>query len=58
MLPGKARAACVAGIGLFKGMQYIVAKMIAQQGLYIHSGLTLSTTQLEIICGAVKKPLG
>jgi perosamine synthetase len=36
---------------------YPVAEMIAKQGLYLPSGLTLSEQQIDRVCGAVKKIL-
>jgi len=43
--------------GLFKGENYPVAVRLAQQGLYIPSGLALSERQLEKVCEVVRKVL-
>jgi perosamine synthetase len=42
---------------LFRDEHYPVAERIAQQGLYLPSGLALTEAQLEQVCGAVKKVL-
>jgi perosamine synthetase len=42
-------------MGLFKGEQYPVAERIAQQGLYLPSGLTLTEEQMDIVSTAVKE---
>jgi perosamine synthetase len=43
--------------GLFVNEHYPVAKRIARQGLYLPSGLTLSESQLDEVCLAVRKVL-
>jgi perosamine synthetase len=43
--------------GFFKGEKYPVAERIAQQGLYLPSGLTLTEAQLDQVCQAVEKIL-
>jgi perosamine synthetase len=43
--------------GLFQGDQHPVAERIAQQGLYLPSGLALSEDQLEQVCDAVSTVL-
>jgi perosamine synthetase len=43
--------------GLFAGERYPVAELIARRGLYLPSGLTLTETQIETVCLAVKKVL-
>jgi perosamine synthetase len=43
--------------GLFFGEHYPVAERLARRGLYLPSGLTLTESQLEMVCRAVKKVL-
>jgi perosamine synthetase len=43
--------------GLFRGERYPVADRLARQGLYLPSGMTLTETQLERVCEAVRKVL-
>jgi len=43
--------------GLFRGERYPIAERIAQQGLYLPSGLALTESQLDQICEAVRKVL-
>ena len=43
--------------GLFTGEQYPVADMLAERGLYLPSGLTLTAAQIERVCDAVKEIL-
>jgi perosamine synthetase len=40
--------------GLFVGEQYPVAEKIARQGLYLPSGLTLTSEQIDTVCRSVK----
>ncbi len=42
-------------MGLFKGERYPVSEEIARQGLYLPSGLTLTETQIEKVCTAIKE---
>lgn len=42
------------GQGLFTGENYPVAEHIARQGLYLPSGLTLTETQIDLVCDMVK----
>jgi len=42
-------------MGLFKGERYPVSEEIARQGLYLPSGLTLTVTQIEKVCTAIKE---
>jgi perosamine synthetase len=44
--------------GLFQGEHYPVVERIARQGLYLPSGLALTESQLDQVCGAVRKELG
>lgn len=44
-------------IGLSKGGHYPVAERIAQQGLYLPSGLTISSEQITAVSNAVKEVL-
>ena len=44
-------------MGLFREDCFPVAERIARQGLYLPSGLTLSETQMDEVCDAVKKVL-
>jgi perosamine synthetase len=46
-----------ADMGLFKGEKFPVAERIAQQGLYLPSGLTLTDAQLDQVCQAIEKIL-
>jgi perosamine synthetase len=43
--------------GLFVGEQYPVAELLARQGLYLPSGLSLSLAQLEEVCSVVGEEL-
>jgi len=43
--------------GLFAGERYPVAERIARRGLYLPSGLTLSESQLDQVCDAVREVL-
>ncbi len=43
--------------GLFQGESYPVAERIARQGFYLPSGLTLTESQVDQVCDAVKKCL-
>ena len=42
------------GRGMVTGESYPVAERIARQGLYLPSGLTLTETQIDLICDTVK----
>jgi len=42
------------GMGLFVGERYPVAERIAQQGLYLPSGHTLTEEQIECVCDAMR----
>ena len=42
------------GRGMFTGEKYPVAERIARQGLYLPSGLTLTETQIDLVCDTVK----
>jgi perosamine synthetase len=44
-------------MSFFKGEKYPVAELIARQGLYLPSGLTLTDNQLNAVCLAVEKIL-
>jgi len=44
-------------MGLFLNEKYPVAEHIAHQGLYLPSGLTLTESQLDKVCNAVRKVL-
>ncbi len=44
-------------MGFFKGEQYPVTERIAQQGLYLPSGLTLTENQIEKVCQAIREIL-
>lgn len=44
--------------GLFKNEKYPVAEMIARQGLYLPSGLTITKGQIETVATVVKEVLG
>jgi perosamine synthetase len=44
-------------IGLFTGERYPVAERLAEQGLYLPSGLALTGEQLDEVCAAVQKAL-
>jgi len=44
-------------MGLFKDEHYPVAEMIARQGLYLPSGLTLIEEEIDIVTNAVRKAL-
>lgn len=44
-------------LGMFKMEQYPVAELIARRGLYLPSGLTLTETQLDQVCDAVRSVL-
>jgi len=43
--------------GLFLDERYPVSDRIARQGLYLPSGLTLTESQLDQVCEAVRKIL-
>jgi perosamine synthetase len=43
--------------GLFQEERYPVAERIAQQGLYLPSGLAMTEAQLEQVCDTVRKVL-
>jgi perosamine synthetase len=45
------------GMGLFRDERYPVAERIARQGLYLPSGLTLTESQLDQVCDAVRSIL-
>lgn len=44
--------------GLFKGERYPVTERIARRGLYLPSGLTLSSDQMDAVCAAVREVVG
>lgn len=44
-------------MGLFEGERHPVAERIARQGLYLPSGMTLNSQQLEQVCAAVRHVL-
>jgi perosamine synthetase len=44
-------------MGLFEGEHYPVTEHISRQGLYLPSGMTLSESQLDKVCLAVRKVL-
>jgi perosamine synthetase len=44
--------------GLFLGEHFPISERIARQGLYLPSGLTLTESQLNQVCAAVRKVLG
>jgi perosamine synthetase len=44
-------------MGLFNGENYPVTELLAEQGLYIPSGLTLTDQQIEAVVTAVKEAL-
>jgi len=44
-------------MGLFLGEHYPVAELIARQGLYLPSGMTLTEAQLDQVCQAVQRVL-
>ncbi len=44
-------------MGLFQNEHYPVTEHIARQGLYLPSGMTITETQIEQVCRAVKKIL-
>jgi len=41
-------------MGLFRGERYPVAERLARQGLYLPGGLTLTETQIDQVCDAVR----
>ena len=41
-------------MGLFRDEKYPVAERISRQGLYLPSGLTLTETQIDVVCDTVK----
>lgn len=45
-------------MGLFQGEHYPVTEHIARQGLYLPSGMTITETQVEQVCQAIRKTLG
>lgn len=45
-------------MGLFHGERHPVAERIARRGLYVPSGLALTTDQIEVVCDAVRTALG
>jgi perosamine synthetase len=45
-------------LGLFEGESYPVAERLARRGLYLPSGLALSSTQIDEVCDAVAEVLG
>lgn len=45
-------------LGLFRGERYPVSERLARQGLYLPSGIALTSTQLETVCAAVREVLG
>ena len=45
-------------MGLFIGEHYPVAELIARQGLYLPSGMTLTESQVDQVCAAVERVLG
>jgi perosamine synthetase len=44
-------------MGLFLNEKHPVAERIARQGLYLPSGLTLTETQIDLVCDTVKAVL-
>lgn len=44
-------------MGLFTNEHYPVAEKLARQGLYLPSGLTLTESQMDLVCEAVRKVL-
>jgi perosamine synthetase len=44
--------------GLFRGESYPVTERLARRGLYVPSGLTLTESQIEIVCAAIRDVLG
>ncbi len=45
-------------MGLFRGERYPVAEWLARRGLYLPSGMALTESQIEQVCGAVREILG
>ena len=45
-------------MGLFRGEAYPISERIARRGLYLPSGLALTTEQIESVVRAVKEALG
>src|SRR5690606_24788368 len=43
--------------GLFRAERYPVAERLAQRGLYLPSGLTLTDAQIDRVCSAIKEVL-
>jgi perosamine synthetase len=43
--------------GLFNGERHPVTERIARQGLYLPSGLTLTESDVDVVCAAVRKVL-
>jgi len=44
-------------MGLFKGESFPVAENLARRGFYLPSGLSLTQSQIEEVCGAVREVL-
>jgi len=44
-------------MGLFEGESYPVAERMARQGLYLPSGMALTTEQIDTVCQAVREVL-
>jgi perosamine synthetase len=45
-------------MGLFRGQRFPVAERLAEQGLYLPSGLGISDQEIDQVCDAVKEILG
>jgi perosamine synthetase len=43
--------------GLFEGEAYPVSERLARRGLYVPSGLTLTESQIDIVCKAIRRVL-
>jgi perosamine synthetase len=43
--------------GLFAGERFPVAERLAVRGLYLPSGLTITESQIDVVCGAVRQAL-
>ena len=46
---------CLRGLGLFEGDDYPVTERIAEYGLYLPSGLALTSEQIDTVCDAVEE---
>jgi perosamine synthetase len=44
-------------MGLFKNERYPIAERLARQGLYLPSGIPITTEQIEHVCNVLQEAL-